>query len=95
MANLNITGALHAVSQAIDAFFPTLHDPFPVLRYTLEGSEDFADYGSRMLTLNREAHEVSREEAAWGEYQILVTRKNAYQTRDDESLCCQKEMDMS
>jgi hypothetical protein len=48
-----------------------------------------------MLTLNREAHEVSREEAAWGEYQILVTRKNAYQTRDDESLCCQKEMDMS
>jgi hypothetical protein len=94
---LNITGAFHAASQAIDAFVPTLHGPFPILQYTLEGSEDFVDSGSRMLTLNRdsEAHEVLHDEAAWGEYQILVVRKDAYQTRDDESLCCQKGMDMS
>jgi hypothetical protein len=92
----NTTGAFHVASQAIDAFFPTLHGPFPVLRCTLEGCESFVDWGSTVLTLNRarEAHKALRE-AAWGEYQILVTRKDAYRTRNDESWRCQIEMDMS
>jgi hypothetical protein len=84
----NITGALHAASQAIDAFVSTLHGPFPVAQYTLEDCKDFGDWGSthasqqaEMLTLN--------VAAAWGEYQNLVTRKDAYQTQDDESQCCQ------
>lgn len=97
----NTTGVFHAASQAIDAFVPTLHGPFPVLQCTLEDSENFEEWGSthasqqtEMLTLNREAREASHE-AAWGEYQILVTRKDSYQSRNDESWCCQKEMDMS
>ena len=39
----NTTGAFHAASQAIDAFFPTLHSPVPVLRCTLEDFEIFVD----------------------------------------------------
>jgi hypothetical protein len=97
--NGNTTGAFHAVSQAIDAFVSTLHGPFLVLRRTLEDSEIFVDWCSthasqraEMLTLNREA----REEAAWGEYQMLMTRKDAYQTREESSgWRCQQEMDMS
>jgi len=41
--------------------------------------------------LTREA----REKAAWGEYQIVVTRKDAYQSQNGESWHCQTEMDMS
>jgi hypothetical protein len=97
----NNTVVFHAVSQALDTCVSALHGPFLVLRCTLEDSENFVDWGSthasqqaEMLTLNRE----TREKAAcqWGGYQILMTRKgDAYQSQDEESWRCQKEMDMS
>jgi hypothetical protein len=68
----NTTGAFYAVPQAIDAFVPTLHVPFPVLRCTLENCEDFVNWSlthasqqAEMLMLNVA---LNREEAAWGEY---------------------------